>query len=61
MGMIDAERLGSEELAAELVRVRHEIDARELYFSQLAAAFAKTDHWEYDGANTAIRSASTAT
>ena len=44
MGMIDAERLGSEELAAELVRVRHEIDARELYFSQLAAAFAQTDH-----------------
>jgi hypothetical protein len=55
--MIDAERLAwtpAEEIAAEMVQVRREIDARERYFSQLAAAFAGTTYWYEDGSNTAI-------
>jgi hypothetical protein len=58
--MINAERPTSlevpaepERLAAELIRVRAEIDARELYFSQLASAFAKTDYWDDEGSATA--------
>jgi hypothetical protein len=55
--MINAERLASmpeEDLAAEMIRLRREIDALELEFSQAAAAFAQTDYAEYLGYNTAI-------
>jgi hypothetical protein len=47
--MINAERLAStpaEEIIAEMICVRREIDGRELYFSQLAAAFAQTRYWD---------------
>jgi hypothetical protein len=55
--MIDAERLAwtpAEEIAAEMIQVRREIDARERYFSQLAAAFGSSTYWCEDGSNTAI-------
>jgi hypothetical protein len=55
--MINAERLAStspEEIVAEMTRIRREIDAHELYFSQLAAAFAQTNYWNDQGSNTAI-------
>ena len=55
--MIDAERLATapvEEVMVEMVSVRREIDARELYFSQLAAAFAQTHYWDRVGDNSAI-------
>ena len=55
--MIDAERLGSsspEEIAAEMIRVRREIDERELYWSRLAVAFDASNHWFEEGSNTAI-------
>jgi hypothetical protein len=55
--MIDAERLATapvEEIMDEMVSVRREIDERELYFSQLAAAFARTRYWDRVGDNSAI-------
>jgi hypothetical protein len=55
--MIDAERLGSsspEEIAAEMIRVRREIDERELYWSRLAVAFDASLYWYEEGSNTAI-------
>jgi hypothetical protein len=55
--MIDAERLASmspEECATELIRLRRQIDALELDFSQLAAAFSASTYWYEDGSNTAI-------
>jgi hypothetical protein len=55
--MIDAERLGTsspEEIASEMIRVRREIDERELYFSRLAVAFDGTTYWFEQGSNTAI-------
>jgi hypothetical protein len=54
--MINAERLASapaEEIIAEMISVRREIDGRELYFSQLAAAFAQTRYWDQVGDNSA--------
>ena len=54
--MIDAERLASaslQEITAEMVRVRRDIDDGKLYFSQLAAAVARFDYWD-DGCSTAI-------
>jgi hypothetical protein len=54
--MINAERLASaslQEITAEMVRVRRDIDERKLYFSQLAAAVAGFDYWD-DGSSTAI-------
>jgi hypothetical protein len=54
--MIHAERLATaslQEITAEMVRVRRDIDERKLYFSQLAAAIAGFDYWE-DGCSTAI-------
>jgi hypothetical protein len=54
--MIHAERLATaslKEITAEMVRVRHDIDERKLYFSQLAAAVAGFDYWD-DGSDTAI-------
>jgi hypothetical protein len=54
--MIHAERLASaslQEITAEMVRVRRDIDERKLYFSQLAAAVAGFDYWD-DGSSTAI-------
>ena len=55
--MIPAERLDSlspEEIAAEMIRVRREIDERELYFSRLAVALDASMYWLEDGSNTAI-------
>jgi hypothetical protein len=55
--MIDAERLAwtpGEDIAAEMIQVRREIDARERYFSQLAAAFGSSAYWCEDGSNSAI-------
>jgi hypothetical protein len=55
--MIDAERQATstpEEMVAEMIRLRREIDAFELSFSQLAAAYAQTDHWDDEGSNSAI-------
>jgi hypothetical protein len=57
--MIDAERLASApaaDIREEMIRVRREIDARELYFSQLAAAFAQSEYWDDEGSNSAIDS-----
>jgi hypothetical protein len=56
IGMMFAERLPSDpdQLVAEMVRVRHQIDAGELYFSRLAAAFAQTEYWDEDGSNSGI-------
>jgi hypothetical protein len=54
--MINAERLATaslQEITAEMVRVRRDIDERKLYFSQLAAAVAGFDYWD-DGSSTAI-------
>jgi hypothetical protein len=54
--MIPAERLASaslQEITAEMVDLRRDIDARELDFSRLAAAVAKFDYWD-DGSGTAI-------
>jgi hypothetical protein len=54
--MIRAERLATaslQEITAEIVRVRRDIDERKLYFSQLAAAVAGFDYWD-DGCSTAI-------
>jgi hypothetical protein len=54
--MINAERLASaslQEITAEMVRVRRDIDDGKLYFSQLAAAVAGFDYWD-DGSGTAI-------
>ena len=55
--MINAERLAStspEEIAAEMIRVRREIDERELYWSRLAVAFDASLYWNDEGSNTAI-------
>jgi hypothetical protein len=55
--MIDAERLASTsplELAAEMIRVRREIDERELYFSRLAVLLDASNYWYEQGSNTAI-------
>src|ERR1700745_2767553 len=41
-------------IALEMVAVRQQIDRLELTFSQLAAAFRKTEFWEEDGSNSAI-------
>src|SRR2546425_12880028 len=38
-----------EEIAAELIRRRQKIDQDELEFSVLAAAFAQTDEYEWQG------------
>jgi hypothetical protein len=55
--MIPAERLGAyqpEEIAAEMIRVRREIDEQELYWSRLAVAFDASNYWYQEGSNTAI-------
>jgi len=41
-------------LALELVGLRQQIDRLELKFSQLAAAFDETEHWDEEGSNSAI-------
>lgn len=41
-------------MALELVALRQQIDRLELRFSQLAAAFKATEHWEEEGSNSAI-------
>jgi hypothetical protein len=41
-------------IALELVALRQQIDRLELTFSQLAAAFRRTEHWDEEGANSAI-------
>src|SRR5438445_11370727 len=41
-------------LALELVGLRRQIDRLELRFSQLAPAFDRTEHWDEEGANSAI-------
>lgn len=41
-------------LALELVALRQQIDRLELRFSQFAAAFAKTEHWDDEGSNSAV-------
>jgi hypothetical protein len=54
--MIPAERLATaslQEITAEMVQLRRNIDARELDFSRLAAAVAKFDYWD-DGSSSAI-------
>jgi hypothetical protein len=54
--MIDAERLATsslDEITAEMVRVRREIDERELDLCRLAGAVAKLNCWD-DGCDTAI-------
>jgi hypothetical protein len=40
-------------LALELVGLRQQIDRLELTFSQLAAAFKQTEHWDDEGSNSA--------
>lgn len=42
-----------EDLAAELKRLRQEIDERELVFARVASDFDKTTWWDYEGFNTA--------
>src|SRR5438105_15538515 len=37
-----------------MVDLRQDIDRLELRFSQLAAAFDKTEHWDQEGSNSAI-------
>src|SRR5258708_24861793 len=54
--MIPAERLATaslQEITAEMVQLRRDIDARELDFSRLAAAVAKFDYLD-DGSSSAI-------
>ncbi len=41
-------------IGLQMVALRQQIDRLELTFSQLAAAFKKTEHWEEDGASSAI-------
>src|SRR5260370_11960146 len=41
-------------LSMQLVGLRQQIDRIELRFSELAVAFTKTDHWDYEGSITAI-------
>jgi hypothetical protein len=41
-------------MALEMVAVRRQIDRLELTFSQLAAAFRRTDYWDEEGSNSAI-------
>src|SRR5260221_5392132 len=41
-------------LAIEMVGLRQQIDRLELRFSELAAAFKKTDHWDDEGSLSAI-------
>jgi hypothetical protein len=41
-------------LALELVGLRQQIDRLELQFSELAAAFKRTEHWDDEGSNSAI-------
>jgi len=42
------------DIGLEMVYLRQQIDSLELKFSELAAAFARTNYWDADGANTAI-------
>jgi len=41
-------------LALEMVGLRRQIDQLELRFSQLASAYRKTDHWDDEGAYSAL-------
>ena len=55
--MIPAERLAAipgEEILDEMVSLRRQIDGLELYFSELAAAFAQTRYWDRVGDNSPI-------
>jgi len=57
--MIDAERLATtpaDEILDEMICLRREIDGLELYFSELAAAFAQTNYWDRVGDNSPIDS-----
>ena len=42
------------QVALEMVGLRQQIDKLEVRFSLLAAAYKKTDHWDLEGANTAL-------
>src|SRR6201993_4531704 len=42
------------QVALEMVGIRQQINKLELRFSLLAAAYKKTDHWDLEGANTAL-------
>src|SRR5579864_2286070 len=42
------------ELASRMIELREYIDGLELEFSQLAAEFEKSDHWENQGSNSPI-------
>ena len=41
-----------EEIAQQLIRIRHSIDELEVEFSRLAEEFDKTTWWDYEGYNT---------
>jgi hypothetical protein len=42
------------EIALELVDLRRQIDRLELKFSERAAAYDETEHWDYEGSNSSI-------
>src|SRR5436309_27153 len=42
------------QVALKMVGLRQQIDKLEVRFSLLAAAYKKTDHWDLEGANTAL-------
>src|SRR5256885_444445 len=41
-------------IALEMVGLRQQIDRQEVRFSQLAAAYKKTTHWDEEGSNSAL-------
>src|SRR5256885_15427536 len=41
-------------IALEMVGLRQQIDRQELRFSQLAATYKKTAHWDEEGSNSAL-------
>ena len=51
---ISATNPTGEELADDLIRMRHEIDVMELGFAMKAAAFGATDRYDYEGSASPI-------
>ncbi|MFI5283726.1 MAG: DUF222 domain-containing protein [Candidatus Dormibacterales bacterium] len=54
VSVLRAKPLSNRDLAAELIRFRHQIDLMELRFSVLCAEFAGTDEYEAEGSTSPI-------
>lgn len=52
--LVDSSGPAGAKMAQELIELRAEIDRLELRFSQLAASFRETHHWDYEGFNSAL-------